>query len=810
MDANGKCQVCGSDQEFKTIPHQLIPGTVLKNQFLVGRALGQGGFGITYLGRDLTLDIRVAIKEYYPSGYANRNTQVSPELTITDEKNLNYINEGKKKFLDEARKLAKFFGEKGIVNVRTFFEENNTAYIVMEYLEGINLHDYLQKNGKLTPNQTFEMMLPILESLQKIHKQGIIHRDISPENIMLLTDGTLKLMDFGAAKTVDYTEPKSVSIVLKSGYAPEEQYRPKGKLGPWTDIYALCATIYKCITGKTPDDALQRAYNDEIEWPSDLGIGISEIQERVLRTGLAVKADNRFQSVEEMLSMMQKQSTGSEIQGSSIINQDEKTDENKERIENSETHLRNGGQQKRTIDRSDNKSRRGLIIVILVAVIAVAAIAVFTYLKKERSKQPDINTTTAVEESEENISEKTPEKNEMENKTDSEDIVVEAYGHKYQLVESGLEWEDAKKQCESMGGHLVTITSQNEQELINILLETGKRNCYWMGGKRDNDSWIWVTGESFEYTNWADYQPDNSLRASESGEDSLMIYKNSNPRAMSELGQWNDVYHEGICDDSDFWGLDNFGFICEWDTGYGGRTLTYNGHRYQLIEEGYTWEDAQKKCETLGGYLVSITTAEEQRIIEFLLKEGFKNCYWTGGTKSNDSWTWDTGENFDYENWAQYQPDNDMSSSDIGEDTLMIYRKSDYHTPSELGQWNDVLHDGTCGSNDFLGIDHFGFICEWNSTDNGLGVSGLTAEGISSNTVELKWDANSKALGYIIEQNIEGEWNRIARLEGNNTTSYEVNELEPGNNYSFRIMAFDLYDETPVYGVYSQVSSYIE
>ena len=169
----------------------------------------------------------------------------------------------------------------------------------MEYLEGQDLRTILQER-LFTSDEIFRMMQPVMDTLEKIHATGVIHRDISPDNLMLLKDGRLKLMDFGSARMVDYSDQKSLSVVLKAGFAPEEQYRSNGKQGPWTDIYSLCATIYKCITGITPDDALDRGYEDSIQWPSELGIPISVQQEAVLRKGMAYRQDNRFQNIAEM------------------------------------------------------------------------------------------------------------------------------------------------------------------------------------------------------------------------------------------------------------------------------------------------------------------------------------------------------------------------------------------------------------------------------------------------------------------------------------------------------------------------------
>ena len=191
------------------------------------------------------------------------------------------------------------------MGVRDFFECNGTAYIVMDYLDGINLSKYIRKNGKMPAQKVFELMLPIMSSLENVHNAGIIHRDISPDNIMYMKNGTLKLMDFGSARYFVNGE-KEMSVMLKRGYAPEEQYRKKGVQGPWTDVYGLCATIYRCITGVVPEDALDRLAEDEIKKPSELGIEISQELEDALMMGLAVRKENRCQNMVMLKQMIKK------------------------------------------------------------------------------------------------------------------------------------------------------------------------------------------------------------------------------------------------------------------------------------------------------------------------------------------------------------------------------------------------------------------------------------------------------------------------------------------------------------------------
>lgn len=297
-----ECPFCGSKTGQEYDLHHLRPGTVLQGRYIVGNSLGEGGFGITYIGFDQKLRMRVAIKEYYPNGYVNRNNTISAtvsELTTQDKKE--FFEKGREKFTDEARVLAKFCGKPGIVAVRDLFDENNTAYIVMEYLDGITLKEYIKENGgKIPAKNALELIMPIVDSLKDIHRQNIIHRDISPDNIMI-ANGKAALLDFGAAREYADNANKSLSVMLKHGYAPPEQYGRKGNQGPWTDIYAICATLYKCITGITLDDASDRLMSDTVLLPSALGIEIDESVERTIMKGLSLQVCDRFKSIDELL-----------------------------------------------------------------------------------------------------------------------------------------------------------------------------------------------------------------------------------------------------------------------------------------------------------------------------------------------------------------------------------------------------------------------------------------------------------------------------------------------------------------------------
>ena len=302
-ELDSACEYCGFDSiNYQPNNHWLPLNTILNGKYLVGKVLGEGGFGITYIAIDLNLNMPVAIKEYYPNGFVSRDTTVlNNNVTKYQGEKLEFFEKGLDRFLTEARSIAQFYQTSGIAKVIDFFKENDTAYIVMEYVDGITLKQYLKdKGGKLDIDTVLALIKPVITSLEEVHKAGLIHRDISPDNIMINSKGDLKLLDFGAARKYEDSENKSLSIMLKPGYAPEEQYRTRGVQGPFTDVYALCATMYKMITGKTPPESLERRAEDIIAWPSSLGIVIPENIESTLKKGMEILSKDRIQDMSEL------------------------------------------------------------------------------------------------------------------------------------------------------------------------------------------------------------------------------------------------------------------------------------------------------------------------------------------------------------------------------------------------------------------------------------------------------------------------------------------------------------------------------
>ena len=297
-EAKHMCPNCGFDLAAHPQPQNALPWhTVLHGRYRVGRVLGQGGFGITYIGFDTNLQRKVAIKEYYPRGVVIRDASRSHSLTWTASQDAREKERGCESFLREARKMARIDNIPGIVRVIDTFTENDTSYIVMDYLEGVTLRQYIRANGTLTFARCMEMLHPLFGAIDELHAKGMIHRDISPDNIMIRDNGTVWLLDFGAAKDIaGGAGGESSVVVARSGFSPSEQYSGKN-IGPWTDVYALCATIYYCVSGRTLPDVSERVQDDSIQWePARVPEDIRE----TIRDGLSMRCSDRIQSVSEL------------------------------------------------------------------------------------------------------------------------------------------------------------------------------------------------------------------------------------------------------------------------------------------------------------------------------------------------------------------------------------------------------------------------------------------------------------------------------------------------------------------------------
>jgi formylglycine-generating enzyme required for sulfatase activity/serine/threonine protein kinase len=291
----------------------LPSGTRLHQRYVIEAVLGVGGFGVTYLATDTLLNVKVAVKEYLPRQLATRGEGQTQVTVFTGEVGEQY-HYGLKKFLEEAQALAQFAAQPNIVTCNDFFAENGTAYLVMHYIEGLTLKEYLVQQGGRIPFETaVGIMMPVMDALREVHQANLLHRDISPDNIFLTTGNQVKLIDFGAARYQAGEQSKSLSVILKPGYAPEEQYRSSGRQGPWTDVYAVAATIYKAITGQNPPEALDRLTEDTLVPPSRLGVTIPPGAEVALLHALAVRASQRCQAMPEFQRALTGQAPAPEI-----------------------------------------------------------------------------------------------------------------------------------------------------------------------------------------------------------------------------------------------------------------------------------------------------------------------------------------------------------------------------------------------------------------------------------------------------------------------------------------------------------------
>ena len=291
------CPYCGFvKNEYRHDPITLAVGSVLNQRYMIGGVIGKGGFGITYLAYDLKLDARLAVKEYYPMGLAVR-APGSTLVSISNEESAEPFRTGAEKFYNEAKMVAKFNGNPNIVSVHDFFYENDTVYFTMGYLQGETLKTYLKKK-KVSEGQAINIFQSISSALLASHSLNILHRDISPDNIMLCDDETIRLLDFGAARQVMAEQSQSLSVILKQGFAPLEQYQKKGNQGPWTDIYALGATVYTALTGEMLNDPMTRL-EDDTEFASNKH-GISEALWNVIQKCTQLKIQDRYQDIHEL------------------------------------------------------------------------------------------------------------------------------------------------------------------------------------------------------------------------------------------------------------------------------------------------------------------------------------------------------------------------------------------------------------------------------------------------------------------------------------------------------------------------------
>ncbi len=330
-EGEGPCPYCGFDlkENEEQYPVALKAGAMLKQRYLIGRVLGQGGFGITYLAWDLKLNARVAVKEYMPNDICTRMGNAVSVAMESKEEEFTY---GRERFQEEARTLAKFMGQPGIAGVTDYFDENGTSYFVMDYIEGISFKTYIANaGGTVSVQEALDVMIPVLRALTAVHAEGFIHRDVTPDNIYITKDGNVKLLDFGSARYSLGDKSKSLDVILKVGYAPKEQYIRRGRQGPYTDVYSCAACFYAAITGYLPPESLDRLEKDELVPPSQAGVEIPLYLERAILKGLAVQPEDRFQTAGEFLDALESQMVVELSQGEEAAGQPQEKELSKQK-----------------------------------------------------------------------------------------------------------------------------------------------------------------------------------------------------------------------------------------------------------------------------------------------------------------------------------------------------------------------------------------------------------------------------------------------------------------------------------------------
>ena len=711
------CSQCGariteadyvSQSDGESNPIYLRPGTVLRMKYRINGVIGQGGFGITYDGTDIKLNMHVAIKEYFPNSMANRHATISLDVSCSDNTRSLY-EQGMKNFLKEAQNMAKYAGEDNFVAVHDFFPENNTAYIIMEFVEGQNLKQYLQQHGRLTMEETMPIILPVMNALEKIHSKGMIHRDISPSNIMILPDGRVRLLDFGAARevTLDSQTMTTMSAVYKYGYSPIEQLTNGMKQGPFTDIYALCATIYEMLTGSIPPSPFTRFYEgDSLVPPSAMGVQIYPVQEEALMRGLAVRGEDRVQSVTELRAAL------CGIGGADVT----------------------------------EERGRGILPVILAGAAAFLSVLLIimvggnllTQRKKPQAgsqtiaqagneeEQPQEEQPQEEQPQEEPLQEEQPQEVQEEVQTprpqtgqNAEAIqqiaqnepesgpagglnvpegatrIGNNYYKIYQLDDIRT-WPMAKEYCESLGGHLAVITSDSlNDELYDLCLKNGYQTAFFGFSDTDTEGhWRWVTSAQPGYRNWGPSEPNSGNYA----EDYAMF------STSEKNGTWND---------SDF-GYETTAFICQWGddgihddeviTDIPSDAIVYRGHSYYLFDNGMTsWAEAQQYCMSRGGDMAVINDSEENEMLYRYMRDcGYGYAFFGYTDKEGEGiWRWVTADTSSFEDWGV---------NDDGE-----REPNDDHPYEDYAEFSIDLHDGYWNDSRF-GWDTTAYICEWNTT----------------------------------------------------------------------------------------------
>ncbi|CAD5989249.1 Serine/threonine-protein kinase PrkC [Planktothrix tepida] len=340
LETSIACTICGYTLSSEQSSHHLPPNTLLKqNQYRIEKTLGEGGFGITYKGIDLKNSREVAIKENWPekSSRVGKTVVWSPLISPKD------INEQLAKFIAEAQVISKC-QHPNIVKVYDYFPENNTAYIVMEFLKGQSLYDILKTEKRLPEARVKKYLIEITQALKVIHENQLLHRDIKPENIMIDQQDRAVLIDFGNAREFIANKTKRMTQTLTRGYAPIEQYSETGRRGPSTDLYALCASMYELLTGELPPEAIDRLHTDTLKPPRQIVPSLDPTTEKVILMGLRMRVEERFQTADELIDALQGKFVSPSLRRARQFANEQKLSEAVDAYQKCLTHEPNNGE----------------------------------------------------------------------------------------------------------------------------------------------------------------------------------------------------------------------------------------------------------------------------------------------------------------------------------------------------------------------------------------------------------------------------------------------------------------------------------
>ena len=591
-------------------------GTVLHGKYRINHVLGHGGFGITYDGTDLRLQMHIAIKEYFPAQIADRFSSFSKEVTCTNSA-ADLYEKGMQNFLKEARNMAKFAGQPDFVTVHDYFAENNTAYIIMEYVEGQNLKSYIRQHGRLSMDDAMAIIRPVMDALEKIHDAGMIHRDVSSSNIMVLPDRRVRLLDFGAVRDIswEHRTMSSMSAVYKKGYSPIEQQTTDMNQGTYSDIYALCATLYEMITGSLPPSPFTRLSGEEkLIPPSSLGIRILPHQEKALLRGLEIYPQNRIQTVAELRDALsrsadppaahlktilltilicaavalfisigfglartinKKEEESHSLQssgGTVIVQTPEQTDETEETEQESLQDSADRIQQTEQADQADQADQTDQTDQDFPQDYAGQDEDLEETVQE--SLQNDAEQSVILQETEAAEGEAGAEETEEEEPADEDEEQSEWYnipsgalsygGHHYYIFNDkdiASTWEEARDTCLERGGYLAVINDADEnEELYQLVVEHGYDQAFF-GLRYRNGSWDYSSGDTSDFRDWG-YNSENEIQPNNADEEFYDVVLDTH---MHD-GHWSDTEFGKQTYTSDGHHYrDIFAFICEWD-----------------------------------------------------------------------------------------------------------------------------------------------------------------------------------------------------------------------------------------------------